>query len=72
MEEPEKNASSSSAQTASQERSKTSPQFGNQSPFERQGESALEGVQQWVRQNQLVAVIGAFALGTFIGAMMRD
>ena len=26
----------------------------------------------WVEQNQTLAMLGAFALGVFIGAMMRD
>lgn len=74
MVEPEKNVSSSSAQTTSQGRSETSRQFRGPSSFEGggQGASALEGARQWVQQNQLMATLGAFALGAFIGAMMRD
>ena len=26
----------------------------------------------WVEQNQTLAMLGAFALGVFIGALMRD
>ena len=27
---------------------------------------------EWVEQNQTLAMLGAFALGVFIGTMMRD
>jgi hypothetical protein len=33
---------------------------------------ALELGKEWVRQNQTTAMIGAFAAGAFIGALMRD
>jgi len=33
---------------------------------------ALELGKEWVRQHQTVAMIGAFAVGAFVGALMRD
>ena len=33
---------------------------------------AFEVAKEWVRQNQTIAMIGAFAVGSFVGAMMRD
>ena len=35
------------------------------------GIPALAGAEAWVRQNQTLAVAAAFAVGTFIGVMMR-
>lgn len=31
-----------------------------------------EEIVDWIRENQAVAMLGAFALGAFIGALMRD
>jgi ElaB/YqjD/DUF883 family membrane-anchored ribosome-binding protein len=33
---------------------------------------AVEMAKKWVRQHQTAAMVGAFAVGTFIGALMRD
>lgn len=33
---------------------------------------ALQLGKEWVRQHQTVAMIGAFAVGAFVGALMRD
>lgn len=33
---------------------------------------ALELAKEWVRQHQTAAMIGAFAVGAFVGALMRD
>ena len=32
----------------------------------------LDEAMTWVEKNQTVAMLGAFALGVFIGTMMRD
>lgn len=32
----------------------------------------LAEVADWVRENQTIAMLGAFAIGTFIGALLRD
>lgn len=37
-----------------------------------QSQLAVETAKEWVRENQTVAMIGAFAFGAFVGAMMRD
>lgn len=55
----------------------------DESPFERETTSsplgeleqsslALEMAKEWVRQHQMVSMLGAFAIGVFIGALMRD
>ena len=33
---------------------------------------AVEMAKGWVRQHQTAAMVGAFAVGAFIGALMRD
>lgn len=33
---------------------------------------ALEMAKEWVRQHQTAALVGAFAVGAFVGALMRD
>lgn len=33
---------------------------------------ALELSKEWVRQHQTVAMLGAFAVGAFVGALLRD
>ena len=34
--------------------------------------SVMAEAMAWVEQNQTLAMLGAFALGVFIGTMMRD
>ncbi len=34
--------------------------------------AVMAAALEWVEQNQTLAMLGAFALGVFIGAMMRD
>ena len=34
--------------------------------------AVMSAALEWVEQNQTLAMLGAFALGVFIGAMMRD
>ena len=31
----------------------------------------LEGIVDWIRDNQFVAMVGAFAVGAFLGVLMR-
>jgi len=33
--------------------------------------SGLESVKTWVRENQVVAMVAAFAVGVFLGALWR-
>jgi len=33
---------------------------------------SLEAVLNWVNENQTLAMLGAFALGVFVGVLMRD
>ena len=33
--------------------------------------SGLEAVKTWVRENQVVAMVAAFAVGVFVGALWR-
>jgi hypothetical protein len=33
---------------------------------------AIELGKEWVRQHQTAAMLGAFALGAFVGALLRD
>lgn len=33
---------------------------------------AIEMAKEWVRQHQTAAMLGAFAVGAFVGALMRD
>ena len=33
---------------------------------------ALAAALSWVEENQTLAMLGAFALGVFVGVMMRD
>jgi len=33
---------------------------------------AMEMAKGWVRQHQTAAMVGAFAVGAFVGALMRD
>jgi len=33
--------------------------------------SGLEAVKTWVRENQVVAMVAAFAVGVFLGALWR-
>lgn len=37
-----------------------------------QAQLAFDVAKAWVQEHQTAAMLGAFALGTFIGAMMRD
>lgn len=37
-----------------------------------QTQLALEVAKAWVQEHQTAAMLGAFALGAFIGALMRD
>lgn len=53
--------------------------FGDDSDDPFGGEDAFSGAyfalelgKEWVRQHQTTAMIGAFAVGAFIGALMRD
>lgn len=32
----------------------------------------MDAALEWVEQNQTLAMLGAFALGVFVGVMMRD
>ena len=34
--------------------------------------AVMAAAMEWVEQNPTLAMLGAFALGVFIGAMMRD
>ena len=34
--------------------------------------SAMEAATDWVEKNQTLAMLGAFALGVFVGVLMRD
>ena len=34
--------------------------------------AAMEAALSWVEENQTLAMLGAFALGVFVGVMMRD
>lgn len=36
------------------------------------GAFALDMARLWVQQHQKTAMLGAFALGTFVGALLRD
>ena len=42
------------------------------SPFDDGNDPAVSATVDWVRENQTVALLGAFAIGAFIGALMRD
>lgn len=33
---------------------------------------SLAGAEAWVQENQIIAMLAAFAVGTFIGVMMRS
>ena len=35
-------------------------------------EAMMEAALAWVEENQTLAMLGAFALGVFIGTLMRD
>jgi hypothetical protein len=37
-----------------------------------QSQLAIEMAKTWVRQHQTAAMVGAFAVGAFVGALMRD
>ncbi|NBB74728.1 MAG: hypothetical protein GVY35_13745 [Bacteroidetes bacterium] len=37
-----------------------------------QSQLAMEMAKTWVRQHQTAAMVGAFAVGAFVGALMRD
>jgi hypothetical protein len=39
---------------------------------DRSGAFALDMARLWVQQHQKTAMLGAFALGTFVGALLRD
>ncbi len=47
---------------------------GSQSPLDdlENQEDPLATLADWVRDNQTIAMVGAFAIGTFIGALLRD
>ncbi len=73
--DPARGPSASAASPDSANRSFGNDSFddeiGGQDPF---GEASfvLELGKEWVRQHQTVAMIGAFAVGAFVGALMRD
>lgn len=48
--------------------------FGDSAADEAFSESqlAVEMAKEWVRQHQTAAMLGAFAVGAFVGALMRD
>ncbi len=48
-----------------------SRQLPERSDLASTAESLLDQAQQWMEQNQTVAMIGAFALGTFLGIWIR-
>lgn len=35
-------------------------------------EDWLESAETWIRDNRTLALIGSFALGVFVGVMMKD
>ncbi len=39
--------------------------------LEQTAASKLEAVKTWVRENQVVAMVAAFAVGVFLGALWR-
>ena len=47
---------------------------GSQSPLDEleNQDDPLASAADWVRENQTLAMVGAFAVGTFIGALLRD
>ena len=47
---------------------------GSSSPLDEleNQDDPLAGFADWVRDNQTIAMVGAFAVGTFIGALLRD
>lgn len=48
-----------------------SHQLPEHSDFKDSAEGLLDQAQTWMEQNQTVAMIGAFALGTFLGLSLR-
>jgi len=44
------------------------PEFGD----EMEGSFALDMARIWVKQHQKAAMLGAFGVGVFVGALLRD
>ena len=50
----------------------THPGGASPSPSTRMDDPTVAATVEWVRENQTVALLGAFAVGAFLGALMRD
>lgn len=70
----EPNATDSDSSAASQRPDPPEWEAGLENPSA-EGSSAsfaLEGARLWVQQHQKASMLGAFAVGVFVGAMLRD
>lgn len=74
MEDPTQSTSHDSPDPSSRTWEEPSP--GRTAPSSTGGQDevqlALDVAKTWVQEHQTAAMLGAFALGAFIGALMRD
>jgi hypothetical protein len=50
----------------------TAATFSTRSDFSRGTSPPSQDLVVWIKENQTLAMLGAFAIGVFVGVLMRD